>query len=313
MHYIVAGGTGFIGQYLIREWIKQDYHITVIGRDPQKIKHIFNNQVDAYCWEEFAKDYNHLLVHSHLLLNLAGANIGEKRWSEARKKEIYDSRIFTTQKLSSLCASLGDKSPPFFCASAVGIYGLQTEVPGTLPPPMDEDSALEASKSCDFLSKIARDWEEATFFAKAHGVRTVNLRFSVVLGNGGVLQMLRLPYLLGLGGTIGSGCQPFPWIHIVDLYRAIEFLLHHGEMTGAFNLVSPCGITQREFAKTLAKILHRPCWLRMPAFVLKLLFGEMAEELLLQGQHAVPKRLLESGFTFQFPELENALLDIFKK
>ncbi len=308
MHRIIAGGTGFIGRYLVQQWLAQKHDVTVIGRSADTIKQVFGSAVNEVTWDEFPAQAFSLLRSASLVVNLAGTNIGEKRWTPDRKQEIIASRIESTQLLSECCASLADRSPALFNASAIGVYGLDSSFKQTF----NEESFINFSQFSDFVSQVARPWEKATEIAKAHGVHVVNLRFGVVLGaNGGVLQKLALPFKLGLGGVVGSGKQPFSWIHIADIAAIIEFLLTKSDICGGVNCVAPNWVTQAEFAKTLAKTLHRPCVLPMPAKLLQLLYGQMADELLLSGQIVEPLTLLQNDYQFLYPNLKQALDNIY--
>lgn len=312
MRYLIAGGTGFIGQYLSKAWLTEGIEVTVVGRDKQKIMTCFEESngspVHAMTWQELEAQGSRALTGIHMVLNLAGANIGQARWSDARRQVIVESRSKTTKLIGSLCAQLADKAPLFFNASAIGIYGLQAPILQGLPPSLDEEIEIDFSTAPDFLAQVARIWEAKTHLAKAHGVAVVNLRFAVVLGpNGGVLQQLAMPFKWGLGGPMGTGQQVFSWVHIADVKAAIDFLLSHPTLVGPVNLVAPNAVTQREFALTLAKQLHRPCLFATPAWLLNMLYGEMANELLLQGQHVRPLRLLAQGFEFKYPTLAQAL------
>ena len=242
------------------------------------------------------------------MINLTGASIGEKRWSGERKREILDSRVKPTRMLAEYCAELKEQSPVLLNASAVGVYGLQPEVADGLPPALDETTKINFNESTDFLSAVGRRWEQMLQIAEQAGVRVVKMRFGVVFGpNGGALVKMKLPFLFYLGGPIGSGQQPFSWVSLFDLIHAVKFLLNHSDIKGPVNIVSPNCITQKTFAKTLGEVLEKPSILPMPGLLLKLALGQMAKELLLSGQHAKPKVLLENGFEFQYADLKKAL------
>lgn len=312
-HRIVAGGTGFIGQHLIPLWLQAGKKVTVIGRDLKKIETLYGSSVQGITWDELPSISYELFHGAELVLNLAGANIGKHRWSATRKQEILESRVDTTKQLCELLALLGDKAPTLYNASAIGVYGLAKDNAESTPA-VDEDTAIDFKTYPDFLSTVARQWEFATHASKAHGVYVLNLRFGVVLGHGGgVLSALLPSFKLGLGGPIGSGNQAFTWVHIDDLTQIIEFLLQHSDIHGAVNVVAPECVSQRTFAKTLGNILHRPTWIKTPAWVLRLVFGDMADELLLRGQHVKPKRLEALGYSFLYPRLADALLQCIKE
>jgi uncharacterized protein (TIGR01777 family) len=309
MKYMIAGATGFIGQQFVQRWLAQGHDIIVIGRSLAKINQIFGGRVTAVTWSNLTSES---LIGCDAVINLAGAGIGDKRWTAARQQEILTSRIQATEKLAQLCARLGPQSPALFNASAIGVYGLQAALPDQLPAPYDEDTVINFQQAPDFLAQVARAWELAAKPAEAAGVRVVYLRFGVVLAKqGGALPRMALPFKFGLGGRIGSGQQPFSWIALPDLIAIIELLLADKTITGPINITAPQCVTQKQFADQLGRALHKPSIIPTPAIALKLLFGRMAEELLLSGQHVVPKRLLALGYSFQYPTLEQVLTMIY--
>lgn len=314
MNIIIAGGTGFIGQALVKHFYSKGDQITIIGRNETKIKTLFADIVTPLSWEKFSASKIELVQKSDLIINLTGANIGAKRWTQQRKQEILDSRIIPTQLLAQTCAELKSKSPPLFNTSAVGVYGLQTSQPNGLPKALSENDIIDFNATPDFLATIGRAWEKATHSAVANGVRVINMRFGVVLGkDGGVLNTLKTPFLFFMGGPMGSGQQPFPWIALPDLVKAVDFLIHHSHIQGPVNFVAPNCVTQKQLAQSIGRALHRPSIFPMPAFLLKLLFGQMAEELLLNGQNVKPDVLLANDFKFDFPDINSTLEMIFTK
>ncbi|NNM59501.1 MAG: TIGR01777 family protein [Legionellales bacterium] len=306
-HYIIAGGTGFIGQQLVQHWLEQGIRVTVVSRTLKTVQNIFGDSVKGLTWVDLEQHSSAQLHPVSLIVNLCGASVGEKRWTENRKTELIRSRMQSTTILSQLCAALADKAPILFNASAASFYGY-SESPS---PVFDEDSPINLNQTHHFLSDLAHAWEESTEIAKAHGVHVINLRFGVVLGKGGgILKKMTLPFKLGLGGKLGDGTQPMSWIHIRDVVNIIDFLREHPELHGGINLTAPEVVTQLKFAQTLAHTLKRPSCFSTSAKFLKYVYGEMADELLLSGQAVYPKRLLEAGYQFQFPSLEMALQDI---
>lgn len=308
---VVAGGTGLIGRALIEQWLKQHHEIIVIGRSLHKINQMFAQKVVACNWDQLAEPkLQQLLQTAEVIVNLTGANIGAQRWTPVYRKTILNSRIKSTECLAQLCAKWGTASPPLFNASAVGVYGLENTTLH-LPETYTEDSAIDWQKFPDFLAEVGRRWEMATQTAQTAGVRVVNLRFGVVLSKlGGALPRLLTPFYYGLGSILGSGQQPFSWVSLTDAVNAIEFIFDHKEIVGPVNIVAPQLITQEQLASSIAKTLHRPCWLRLPAKAIKLIFGDMGSELLLQGQRVYPKYLLEHGFQFTHKNIDSALTDI---
>jgi uncharacterized protein (TIGR01777 family) len=306
MKIMIAGGTGFIGQALVKHFLQQQADITVVGRNIAKIDRLFANSVRSLSWQQLTV---YAVRNVDVIINLSGAGIGDKRWTPARKQEILISRIIPTQTLSRLCAQLKEQSPILLNASAVGVYGLQPTLSYTLPPALSETTPIDFDKLPDFLAAVGRKWELATHPARDAGVRVVNMRFGVVLGQGGVLAKLKLPFLFGFGGVIGTGQQAFSWISLFDLIRAIDFLITQNDIKGAVNLTSPHCVTQKQFAETLARTLHRPSFMLTPACLLTLLFGEMAQALL-KGQHVSPYLLQKAGFQFSHPDIQSALTTI---
>lgn len=308
MKIIIAGGTGFIGQALVKHYLDANTRCVVIGRSRDKIKKIFSSAVTAVSRDQLHEQGLQEIKTADLVINLAGENIGEKRWTAARKQEILNSRIIPTHRIAALCATLGKNSPPLFNASAIGVYGLQQSAPTGLPTALDEQTVLDFNNPPDFLAEVARAWEMATGPAKSAGVRVVNMRFGVVLGkNGGALKQLKMPFSLFVGGPIGSGKQPFSWIAMTDLVRAIDFVFAQSDISGPVNMVAPQTVTQQQLAQELGKVLHRPSIMPTPAAILKIIFGQMADELLLRGQHVYPSLLLQRGFQFTYPTLGPAL------
>jgi len=233
------------------------------------------------------------------MVHLAGEPIAQ-RWTEAAKKRIYDSRVEGTRRLVNALKAQSDRPGVLVCASAVGIYGSRG----------DEILTETSAPGTGFLPRLAEDWEQAARTAEALGIRVISLRLGVVLGHGGALAKLLLPFRLGVGGRLGSGRQWMSWIHIDDLVNLIVFALSNVTLSGAVNAVAPHPVTNAEFTRELARALHRPAIFPVPGFALKLLFGEMAS-MLLGGQRAIPQAALAAGFQFRYSELGSALAALF--
>ncbi len=305
MNILIAGGTGFIGQSLTRHFLQSQHHVFILSRDVEKVKKIFGNQVQAITWSEL---YLNLFRKMDWIINLCGASIGEKRWSKARKQEILQSRIYTTQKLCDFCSQLGENSPALINASAVGVYDFVSKA-DTKYISFDENTTIAYDDTAPhFLAQVARNWETATWNARDQKVKVINTRFAVVLGpQGGMLKQLLPIFKLGLGFKIASGQQPFTWVSLRDVIRAIQFIIDNPAMNHAINILSPQLITQEKFADSLATALKRPRFLTFPAWKIKFLFGQMGEELLLSGTVAKPQKLLEHGFTFIDTDIDETL------
>ncbi|MSR28086.1 MAG: TIGR01777 family protein [Phycisphaerales bacterium] len=232
------------------------------------------------------------------VVHLAGASIAQRRWTRARKALILTSRVASTRSLLGALARLSRPPKTLVCASGAGYYG------NSSVRSLDEGAPVGRG----FLAEVAEAWETEAHRAESFGTRSVQLRFGVVLSaRGGVLAMLRLPFLFGLGGPLGGGAQGFPWIHIDDAVGAISWAVDHSELRGGINAVAPQEITQREFAVALAHALRRKAILPMPAAVVRLMLGQMGEELLLSGQFVRPRALVSSGFVFTQPGIDRAL------
>ena len=232
------------------------------------------------------------------IINLAGENVAEGRWTDEKKRRIRDSRVNGTHLLSEAIAKTPQKPQVFLCASATGIYGDRG----------DEILVEQSESGGGFLAGVCREWEKATEPASKAGVRVVNLRFGPILARaGGMMEKMLTPFKLGLGGKIGSGKQYISWVAIDDAVSAILLALKDGSIRGPLNVVSPNPVTNEEFTKTLGEVLSRPTVMAMPAFAARLAFGEMADEMLLVSQRVVPKKLNAAGFEFQYRELEPTL------
>jgi hypothetical protein len=237
------------------------------------------------------------------VVHLAGESIAS-RWTDDRKRRIRDSRVKGTRLVAQSIARLATRPSVLVCASAVGVYGPRG------PEPLDETAA----SGTGFLAETCRAWEAAADPARAAGIRVVHTRFGVILSaQGGALAKMLIPFKLGVAGKVGSGDQYMSWIALDDVVGVIQYALGTAALSGPVNTVAPTPVTNLEFTKTLGRVLSRPTVLPMPAVAARLAFGEMAQELLLSGQRAVPARLLAAGFRFRHPELEEALRSILRR
>jgi uncharacterized protein (TIGR01777 family) len=238
------------------------------------------------------------------IVHLAGASIAEGRWTESRKQVLRASRVDATRNLVSSLLQLARPPKVLVTASAVGYYGDRG----------DEQLTEACAPGHDFLAQLARDWEAEALRAGQKGIRTVLLRFGVILSaRGGALPRMLLPFKMGVGGKLGSGKQWMSWLTLAEAVGFARHALENGRLTGAVNAVAPSPVRNSEFTKVLGKVLRRPTLFPAPAFALKLALGEMAEALLLSSQRVVPARLQEQGYCFQHPTLEAALRAVLKK
>lgn len=292
MHLLVTGGTGFIGRHLIDALLKRGYRVSLLARDFDKAKKIFNGTVNLLGTLEGAP------LDIDGVINLAGEPIADKRWTKKRKQQLVESRVATTDKLVEWMAQAEVKPKVLLSASAVGYYG---NYPENLT--LDE----QTKPRFGFASDLCRQWEASAAKAESLGVRVCQLRIGVVFGvNGGALKKMLPTFKLGLGGRIGDGWQWFSWIHMADMVNVILFLLDHDRISGPVNAVAPNPVTNRELTRQLARLLKRPAVLPVPELALQVLMGE-SSSLLTQGQEVVPKKLLQYGFRYQYPRLEEAL------
>uniref|UniRef100_A0A7C4KZ58 TIGR01777 family protein n=1 Tax=Bellilinea caldifistulae TaxID=360411 RepID=A0A7C4KZ58_9CHLR len=302
MKILIAGGSGLIGSALTRHYMEKGQEVYILSRRgstaglPAGAKGV---EWDA----QSARGWGDLMNEMDVVINLTGENLGAGRWTEERKQRFYTSRIQSGKALIEAMRQAARKPAVLVQSSAVGYYG------------DGGDQVLEESSppGKDFLARLCVDWEESTREAEFMGVRRIVLRTGVVLAEGAeVLNRLILPFRLFVGGPLGSGRQWLPWIHMADVVGAVDYLVENSNFDGIFNLSAPQPVQNATFGKTLARILHRPYWIPVPAFALKLVLGEMSK-LVLEGQRAIPKRLLEAGYVFRFVEHEAALRDLLIK
>ena len=297
MKIFITGGSGFVGTNLSFYLIEKGHSIIAVGTSlshkvisHENFRYISADTTIKGAWQDALKDVD-------AVINLAGKNIF-KLWSDSYKDQIYKSRILTTR---NLVEAMPDKKDTILCStSAAGYYGDRS----------DEVLKEDALPGYDFLAKVCIDWEKEAFQAEAKGIRVAAMRFGVVLGkNGGALAKMVPAFKFFAGGPLGSGLQWFPWIHMDDLIAAIIFILENPDVKGPLNFCSPNPVRNRDFAKTLGKVLSRPSFMRAPSFMIRLIMGEMGKSLM-SSQRAIPDKLLKHGFTFQYPNINNALYNL---
>jgi uncharacterized protein len=296
MKVIVAGGTGFLGKPLVEAVRAEGHDVRVLTRSakaPGEVGWTPDGGVGPWLAS---------LEGAEVIVNLAGAGIADTRWTAARKREIAESRLLATRSLVAAAGSLASPPRVFVSASAVGYYGARGA----------ETLTEEAGPGSDFLGTVGREWEEAAQPVTVHGTRLAIVRTGLVLAaDGGALGQMLLPFRLGIGGRLGSGRQYMSWIHRDDWVRLVRWLIDEADAQGPFNATAPEPVTNAEFTRALGRALHRPAILPVPGFALKVLFGELAGPLLLEGQRAVPAKARALGFTFAYPDLDTALAAIF--
>jgi len=300
MKVFITGGTGFVGTTLTRKLAQEGNEVTVLTRSIkshsaqlQGVSYAEGDPTQKGPWQEKVADQD-------VVINLAGASIF-RRWSDTAKKLIWDSRIQTTQNLVEALSARKGKETHLFSTSAVGYYGFHEE------EVLDESSPSGGG----FLADLSKEWESAAMKAKNYGVHVSPMRFGIVLGRrGGALQQMITPFKWWMGSPLGSGNQWFSWIHEQDLVDIFLYLIKEKKISEAVNCTAPNPATNRELTKNIGEVLGKPTFMpAVPGFVMSLMLGEFGL-VLLKGQRVVPKKLLDAGFRFSFPDLRSALKDL---
>jgi uncharacterized protein (TIGR01777 family) len=301
MRVVITGATGFIGRALCKA-LHKDYEVIALSRDAGRAAKSVGGLAKVIEWDgrttgSWYKQANGAFA----IINLAGENVASGRWNESKKAGILHSRLDSSKAVLDTIMQVDKKPTVVIQASAIGYYG----------PRSDEQLDENSTPGKGFLASVCQRIESSAEEIEGMGVRCIVIRTGIVLGSdGGAFARLVKPFRFYLGGYLGSGRQWFSWIHLDDEIAAIKFLLENEHLKGVFNLTAPQPVTMKEFCKILGKVLHRPAWLNVPAFAARLAFGEMADEMLLSGQKVLPKRLLNTGFDFQYTNAEQALNDI---
>jgi uncharacterized protein len=303
MRIIITGATGLIGKALCKQ-LSSNYEITALSRNPERTQSSPGSNIKMVQWDGCScGQWIQLVDGAFAVINLAGENIASGRWTKAKKQRILQSRLSPTKAIADAIESAKNKPGILIQASAAGYYGFgRQEV-------MDEST----QPGSGFLADVCTQWEKAAKTVELSGVRCVIIRNGLVLSrDGGALPRLVTPFKFFLGGYPGTGSQWVSWITIDDEVAAIRFLMENSQLSGAFNLTSPDAVTMKQLCQTIGRILKKPCRLPIPALVLRLAFGKMADEILLFGQRVLPNRLLRAGFNFAHPEIAEALENVFK-
>jgi uncharacterized protein len=298
MKILVSGSHGLVGSALVESLVADSHDVVPLVRgerafgSPQVEWHPNHDRIDAQHLEGI-----------DAVIHLAGESIASGRWTNAKKRAIRNSRVNGTHLLSETIARLSRPPSVFISASAIGYYGNRG----------DELLAETSAPGNDFLASVCIDWEQATQPAVDKGIRTINTRFGIILdANGGALEKMLAPFRMGIGGRIGQGRQWMSWIALEDVVNGLKFLLLDQSVNGPVNFVSPHPVTNAEFTRTLGRVLSRPTIFHIPAFGVRLAFGEMADALLLTSQRVVPRVLENRGFAPYWPRLEPALRHLLK-
>lgn len=297
MNILLTGSTGLIGTALTRQLKTLGHTIYPLYRNPSTEKsHHWNPEQDQIHLDDE--------IRLDAVIHLAGENIADSRWSQKKKDSILNSRVHGTRLLAETISQLEHRPELFISGSAIGFYG------DTGDKVVDEDSP----RGTGFLSDVAAQWEAATQAAEDAGIRTIHMRTGIVLSpDGGVLQKMLFPFSMGLGGVVGNGQQYMSWISIDDVVGVIDTMLANNEMTGPYNLVAPNPVTNYSFTKSLGKVLRRPTVSPLPAFMARMMFGEMADALLLSSSRVATTRLKSAGYTFADSDLTETLTRLLDK
>lgn len=301
MKIAITGGTGFVGNVLSDELLKDGHELFILTRNPDK-QSAHENMTFIGWMTEGATPETHL-DGIDAFINLAGESINSGRWTEERKRRILASRIDSTQEALRIIRNLENKPTSFINASAIGIY------PSSVSKTYTEASTEHSE---EFLGQTVQIWESEAGKAREMGIRVAFMRFGIVLGkDGGALPKMAIPYKLFAGGPVGSGEQWMSWIHIQDIAKGISYTLQHEDIEGPVNLTAPHPLQMNEFGKVLAEVLGRPHWLPVPSLALKAAMGDMST-LVLDGQKVIPEVLLNHGYEFEYPHLKDALQAIYR-
>lgn len=298
MNFLITGGTGFIGNYLTEFLLNGGHTCHILTRNPDKYRNR-QTQVLLYHAADDEENLATTMEEVDVVINLAGENLFDSRWTDAVKKRIMDSRVRITSQLVNAINNAESKPEVFISASAVGIYGDRD----------DEILTEESLLADDFLARVCRKWEEAAMDVD-DSVRLIQPRIGIALEkDGGALKKMLTPFKLFAGGPLGDGKQYFPWVHNQDIVEAFMFTILKKDFKGVFNMTAPNPVTMSAFAKSLGKALNRPSFFSVPEFALKIALGEAAEALTASAR-VHPKKLLDAGYKFRFEDVDSALSEI---
>jgi len=304
LNILITGATGFIGEYLTQSLTQKGHKVIISTRSAEKAKKIFGQKVEIFDWDyKDVKKITALINQVDIIINLAGENIAGGLWTKSQKKKILESRIKTGKIISQAIKQAQNKPKQLIQASAIGYYGFN---PGNK---CDENS----EQGEGFLAHVCKQWEESASEVSNQHVKRAIIRTGVVLGNtGGMLPKLVQPIKFFLGADLGKGDNYISWIHIEDEIRAIEFIIENS-LEGIFNLTAPEPVSSKELNKQIGAVLKKPVWLKVPAFLLNMLLGDLSKEVLLANQEVFPSNLTNAGFNFKYSNISEAIKSLVKK
>ncbi|WP_342543026.1 TIGR01777 family oxidoreductase [Paenisporosarcina sp. FSL H8-0542] len=298
MKIAITGGSGFVGQEITKQLTDKGHEVFILTRSDKQS----DGSVHMVKWlTDGAKPEEHV-EGMDAWINLAGASINEGRWTSEQKQKIYESRMNATNEVLRIFKEVTKKPSVLINASAIGIY-----------PPSEHATYTEHSsyRGSDFLAKTVEDWESKATEAEQFGTRVACGRFGIILGKDqGALPLMALPYKMGVGGKVGTGHQWVSWVHVADVAKAILYAIENKDFSGPFNVTAPDPKQMNDFGGILGKVLQRPHWMPVPSLALKLVLGDKSQ-LVLEGQRVIPDKLLTHGFKFTYPDLQQALKNIY--
>ncbi len=301
MNVAITGANGFIGSALAKSLMERDHEVTGLVRNPAQVSKTVPSRVRLVKWNPEDSEFRKAIAAADVVVHLAGASIGGERWNAEYKRLLHSSRIGTTRTVVDAMRRSGRNDQALLSGSAVGYYG-----------DCGDRSITESDgPGAGFLPELCVDWEAEANVASEFGARVVTLRTGIVLGESGALTQMLPPFRLGVGGPLGSGRQWMSWIHLADAAAMMEWAAGQRDVEGPLNVTAPNPVTMKAFAAALGRALHRPALIPTPAFALRLLVGEFADALL-TGQKVIPQAARDRGFSWRFPFLDAALMDILR-
>ncbi|RJP52346.1 MAG: TIGR01777 family protein [Anaerolineaceae bacterium] len=300
MNILITGGTGLLGRALTKSLLADGNKIWVLTRSPERA--VLPLGCTAVGWDgRTAQGWGELVNEMDAIVNLAGVNTASWPWTEARKQSFWNSRVWAGQAVADAIRLAKKKPKALVQMSGIGYYGMRGEPATESTPPAE-----------DFSARLTVAWEFSSQPVEDFGVRRIIIRTAVVLARDNIImKLLELPARLFFGGRLGNGQQTLPWIHIADVVDVIRFLLNNERARGPYNLIAPESTINADFLRALTKRLNRPYWFHVPAFLMRLVLGEMGN-MVLEGRPVQPKRLVEAGYQFNYPTLSSALEELYR-
>lgn len=303
MNILITGGTGLIGRALTKSFQADGHQVWILSRDPARHATTLQENTRILGWNGRSPEgWGEVVNEMDVIINLAGVTTASFPWNKSRKQSFWDSRVWAGQAVANAIRAARKKPALLIQASGINYYGFHGPAATESTPPGD-----------DFLAKLSVAWEDSTKVVEEMGVRRAVVRTAVVLARDNIImKLMQLPAFLYFGGRLGNGRQILPWIHMEDQVGAIRYIIDHEQMSGVYNFIAPDTTSNAEFLKALAETLKRPYWFHIPAFLMRLAFGEMSVTIL-EGRSAKPQRLQDAGYLFKYPEIRGALKALYPR